>query len=158
MIFAGQGIHYAKAWTQLQALAELLEAPVVTTLGGKSAFPETHPLSLGSGGIGIGEHLWHMLQNADLIFGIGCSLTRRSFNMPMPKGKKMVHVTLDPAEINKDMPVELGRGRRCRPGARRADRRGEGPAQRQAARPAAGVTARDPRPHARNGSASGCRG
>ena len=71
VIVAGQGIHYAKAWPQLKALAELLEAPVMTTLGGKSAFPENHPLSLGSGGIGIGEHLWHFLQNADFIFGIG---------------------------------------------------------------------------------------
>ena len=61
VIHAGQGVHYAKAWPQLKALAELLEAPVMTTLGGKSAFPENHPLSLGSGGIGIGEHLWHFL-------------------------------------------------------------------------------------------------
>src|SRR5438874_12868662 len=60
VIVAGQGVHYGKAWPQLQTLAELLEAPVMTTLPGKSAFPENHPLSLGSGGIGIGEHLWHM--------------------------------------------------------------------------------------------------
>ena len=63
VIHAGQGVHYAKAWPQLKALAELLECPVMTTLRGKSAFPENHPLSLGSGGIGIGEHLWHFLQN-----------------------------------------------------------------------------------------------
>ncbi len=66
VIYAGQGVHYAKAWPQLKALAELLEAPVMTTLDGKSSFPENHPLSLGSGGIGIGEHLWHFLQNADI--------------------------------------------------------------------------------------------
>jgi len=85
----------------------LLEAPVMTTLPGKSAFPENHPLSLGSGGIGIGGHLWHMLQNADFIFGIGCSFTRTSFGTPMPKGKKIAHATLDPGAINKDVPVEL---------------------------------------------------
>ncbi|MGH7060524.1 MAG: thiamine pyrophosphate-binding protein, partial [Stellaceae bacterium] len=96
VIVAGQGVHYGKAWPQLKALAELLEAPVMTTLGGKSSFPENHPLSLGSGGIGIGEHLWHMLQNADLIFGIGCSFTRTSFGTAMPKGKKIAHATLDP--------------------------------------------------------------
>src|SRR6202035_5966557 len=50
VIYAGQGVHYAKAWDALRELAELLEAPVTTSLQGKSAFPETHPLSLGSGG------------------------------------------------------------------------------------------------------------
>jgi acetolactate synthase-1/2/3 large subunit len=107
LIHAGQGVHYAKAWPQLKALAELLEAPVMTTLGGKSSFPENHPLSLGSGGIGIGGHLWHMLQNADTIFGIGCSFTRTSFGTGMPKGKKIIHATLDPYAINKDVPVDL---------------------------------------------------
>jgi acetolactate synthase I/II/III large subunit len=107
IIHAGQGVHYAKAWPQLKALAELLEAPVMTTLGGKSAFPENHPLSLGSGGIGIGEHLWHFLQNADLVFGIGCSFTRSSFATGMPKGKKIIHATLDPYAVNKDVPVDL---------------------------------------------------
>src|SRR5437773_2276370 len=79
----------------------------MTTLPGKSAFPENHPLSLGSGGIGIGEHLWHSLQNADFIFGIGCSFTRSSFATPMPKGKKIAQATLDPYAINKDVPVDL---------------------------------------------------
>jgi thiamine pyrophosphate-dependent acetolactate synthase large subunit-like protein len=107
VIVAGQGVHYGKAWGQLKALAELLEAPVMTTLPGKSAFPENHPLSLGSGGIGIGAHLWHFLQNADFIFGIGCSFTRTSFGTPMPRDKKIAHATLDPYAINKDIPVDL---------------------------------------------------
>jgi thiamine pyrophosphate-dependent acetolactate synthase large subunit-like protein len=107
VIVAGQGIHYAKAWPQLKALAELVEAPVMTTLPGKSAFPENHPLSLGSGGIGIGAHLWHFLQNTDFICGIGCSFTRTSFGTAMPKGKKIAHATLDPYAINKDVPVDL---------------------------------------------------
>ena len=107
VIVAGQGVHYGKAWPQLQALVELLECPIMTTLPGKSAFPENHPLSLGSGGIGIGEHLWHCLQNADFIFGIGCSFTRSSFATPMPKGKKIAHATIDPYAINKDVPVDL---------------------------------------------------
>ncbi|HJU18649.1 MAG TPA: thiamine pyrophosphate-requiring protein [Stellaceae bacterium] len=107
VICAGQGVHYAKAWKQLQELAELLEAPVMTTLPGKSAFPESHPLSLGSGGIGISKQLHTFLQNADLVFGIGCSFTRSSFATPMPKGKRIAHATLDPTDINKDVPAEL---------------------------------------------------
>src|SRR6266403_2172123 len=107
VICAGQGVHYGKAWKQLQELAELLEAPVMTTLPGKSAFPEAHPLALGSGGIGISKQLHTFLQKADLIFGIGCSFTRSSFATPMPKGKRIAHATLDPTDINKDVPVEL---------------------------------------------------
>jgi thiamine pyrophosphate-dependent acetolactate synthase large subunit-like protein len=107
VIYAGQGVHYGKAWVQLQQLAELLECPVLTSLPGKSAFNETHPLSLGSGGVAISKQLHHFLTNADLIFGIGCSFTRTSFGVPMPKGKKIAHATLDPTDINKDVPAEL---------------------------------------------------
>jgi thiamine pyrophosphate-dependent acetolactate synthase large subunit-like protein len=107
VICAGQGVHYGKAWKQLQELAELLEAPVMTTLPGKSAFPENHPLALGSGGIGISKQLFTFLQNSDLVFGIGCSFTRSSFATPMPKGKRIAHATLDPTDINKDVPADL---------------------------------------------------
>jgi thiamine pyrophosphate-dependent acetolactate synthase large subunit-like protein len=107
VIYAGQGVHYAKAWVQLQTLAELLECPVLTSLPGKSAFNEAHPLSLGSGGVAISKQLHHFLTNADLIFGIGCSFTRTSFGVSMPKGKKIAHATLDPTDINKDVPVDL---------------------------------------------------
>ncbi len=107
MIFAGQGIHYAKAWAQLQTLAELLEAPVGTSNPGKSAFDETHPLALGAGSTTHSRQFHRMLHSADLIFGAGCSWTATPFNMQMPKGKKMAHLTLDPADINKDIVSEL---------------------------------------------------
>ena len=87
VIYAGQGVHYAKAWQQLRELAELLEAPVTTSLQGKSAFPETHPLSLGSGGRSMPQPVHHFLTNADVIFGIGCSFATTSFGVAMPKGK-----------------------------------------------------------------------
>src|SRR5689334_13269570 len=103
VIYAGQGVHYAKAWKQLRELAELLEAPVTTSLQGKSAFPETHPLSLGSGGRSISAQLNHFLRSADLIFGIGCSFASTNYGVAMPKGKKIVHATLDPVDVNKDV-------------------------------------------------------
>ena len=106
VIYAGQGVHYAEAWVALRALAELLEAPVTTSLGGKSAFPENHQLSLGSGGRSIPKPVHHFLQEADLIFGIGCSFSRTHFGVPMPEGKRILHATLDPADINKDVEVE----------------------------------------------------
>src|SRR5262245_20377206 len=107
VVYAGQGVHYAKAWKQLRELAELLEAPVTTSLQGKSAFPENHPLSLGSGGRSISRQLHHFLNKADLIFGIGCSFSTTNYGVAMPTGKRLAHATLDPADINKDVRAEL---------------------------------------------------
>ena len=106
VIYAGQGVHYAQAWDSLKELAELLGAAVTTSLGGKSAFPEDHRLALGSGGRAIPKPVHHFLQKADLIFGIGCSFTRTAFGVTIPDGKRVIHATLDPADINKDVPVE----------------------------------------------------
>ncbi|MEC9151824.1 MAG: thiamine pyrophosphate-requiring protein [Pseudomonadota bacterium] len=105
VIYAGQGVHYAEAWSQLKQLAEMLAAPVATSLGGKSAFDETHPLSLGAGGRGVPKALHEFLQKSDVIFGIGCSFTETSFGVGMPEGKRIVHATLDAADINKDVIV-----------------------------------------------------
>jgi thiamine pyrophosphate-dependent acetolactate synthase large subunit-like protein len=108
VIYAGQGVHWAKAWKQLRALAEHLAAPVVTSLEGKSAFPETHALSLGSGGVAVPKTVRYFLDHADVIFGIGCSFTETSFGVPMPKGKTMIHATLDPDHLNKDIAADVG--------------------------------------------------
>ena len=106
VIYAGQGVHYAKAWPQLRALAELLEAPVTTSLQGKSAFPENHPLALGSGGRAMPEPVHHFLARADVIFGIGCSFAATTYGVAMPPGKTIIHATLDPADINHTVPVD----------------------------------------------------
>jgi thiamine pyrophosphate-dependent acetolactate synthase large subunit-like protein len=106
VIYAGQGVHYAQAWREIRELAELLEAPVTTSLQGKSAFPENHPLSLGSGGRSISKQLHHFLTNADVILGIGCSFTTTNYGVPMPKGKVMIQATLDAADLAKDIPID----------------------------------------------------
>jgi len=106
VIYAGQGVHYAQAWQELRELAELLVAPVMTSLGGKSAFPESHLLSLGSGGKSMPKTVHHFLRSSDVIFGIGCSFARSSFAVTMPPDKVIIHATVDPADLNKDVPVE----------------------------------------------------
>jgi acetolactate synthase-1/2/3 large subunit len=108
VIYAGQGVHYARAWPQLKRLAERLAIPVTTSLGGKSSFPETHPLSLGSGGLAVPRAVPTFLHEADLIFGIGCSFTETNFGIAMPKGKTIVHATLDPNHLNKDVEAAVG--------------------------------------------------
>ena len=102
VIYAGQGVHYAEAWPQLKELALLMGSPVTTSLEGKSAFPENHPLSLGSGGRSMPRTVHEFLQNSDVIFGIGCSFTSTNFGVTMPKGKTIVHSTLDPMDLNKN--------------------------------------------------------
>jgi acetolactate synthase-1/2/3 large subunit len=108
VIYAGQGVHYAKAWEGLRALAELLECPVTTSLEGKSAFPETHALSLGSGGRSVPKAVRQFLDEADVIFGIGCSFSTTNYGVKMPKGKRIVHSTLDPADLSKDVRADHG--------------------------------------------------
>ena len=104
VLYAGQGVHYAKAWDALKELAELLEAPVTTTLNGKSAFPGDTSFESR-----LGQPLSHaravgeFLNDADVIFGIGCSFSFTSFGVRMPAGKTIIHATLDPADINKNV-------------------------------------------------------
>ena len=105
VIYAGQGVHWAEAYDELRELAELLAAPVCTSLPGKSSFDETHPLSLGSGGVTMRKSLWDFLHAADVVFGIGCSFSATPFGVAIPPGKTVVHATLDPADINKNVPV-----------------------------------------------------
>ncbi|HEX5957963.1 MAG TPA: thiamine pyrophosphate-requiring protein [Hyphomicrobiaceae bacterium] len=107
VIYAGQGVHYARAWPQLRAVAERLAIPVCTSLEGKSAFPEDHALALGSGGAAIPYAVRHFLDEADLIFGIGCSFTETAFGVQMPRAKRVIHATLDADHVNKDYEVEV---------------------------------------------------
>ena len=80
-----------------------LGAPVTTSLGGKSSFPENHPLSLGSGGNAVPKPVHHFVQKADVIIGIGCSFTETNFGIKFPRGKTFIHATLDPNHLNKDV-------------------------------------------------------
>lgn len=106
-IYAGQGIHWSEAYAELRALAEHLAIPVMTSLPGKSAFDETHPLALGSGGNGINGCVRKWLDECDLLFGIGCSFTATAFGLAIPPGKRVIHATLDPLDIDKSVPSEL---------------------------------------------------
>lgn len=106
VIYAGQGVHYAQAWDELKTLAETWNIPVTTSLEGKSAFDETHPLSLGSGGRAIPRTVRTFLDDADVILGVGCSFALTGFGVRMPRGKTIIHATLDPLDLNKDIPAQ----------------------------------------------------
>jgi len=103
VIHAGQGVLYAEACAELLELAELLQIPVMTTLEGKSAFPEDHPLALGTGGGGVmSGPSHHFLSQADLVLGIGCSFTKHGMASNIPAGKTIIHATNDERDLNKN--------------------------------------------------------
>lgn len=106
VVFAGQGVHYARGWDALLELAETLAVPVGTSLNGKSAFPEDHPLSLGAGSKSEPGQLAHFLREADVIFGIGCSFTQTAYGITVPDDNTVIHSTLDPVDIDKDVEAD----------------------------------------------------
>ena len=107
LLHAGHGVLWSRAWDELRELAELVQAPVMTTMAAKGAFPENHPLSAGTGGHTLAGSAAHFLTTADLVFGIGCSFTKSGFSTPIPSGKTMVQITVDERDVDKCYPTDL---------------------------------------------------
>lgn len=106
VLYAGAGVLYAEAWDELRELAELLSAPVMTTLNAKSAFPEDHPLALGLGGFPIGlfatKQAVHFSRTADVCLAIGVSFKPSATRgAPQPRDIKLIQVDSDFTEVNK---------------------------------------------------------
>ena len=108
VINAGQGILYSESSEELIEFVELTGIPVMTTLAGKSSFPETHQLSLGTGGVSSTLMVNHFRTNSDLIIGIGTSFTNSNFNAPMPSNVALAQITDCADHINKDWKISLG--------------------------------------------------
>jgi acetolactate synthase I/II/III large subunit len=102
VVLAGQGVLYAQASEQLVALAERLSLPVATSLLGKSAFPETHPLALGCASQVTSAPAAEFLRRADLVLAVGSSLTRHATKVTLPPDVPLVHITNDPSDLHKD--------------------------------------------------------
>ena len=107
LIWAGHGVLYAEASAELVAVAERLGAPVMTTLQGKSAFPESHPLSAGVGANASTAMAAHYLAASDVVLALGSSLSVASFTPTLPHGKTILHNTVDPADVNKEYPADV---------------------------------------------------
>ena len=88
VIYAGQGVHWAQAWPQLQGSSPNCSARRSPPASAARALPREPPLSLGSGGDAVPKPVHHFVDNADLIIGIGCSFTETNFGIKFPKGKK----------------------------------------------------------------------
>lgn len=106
VLHAGQEVLYAEATRELVELAEVLGAPVTTTLLGKSCFPEDHPLSLGTAASSRSDCVCRFMERADLICGVGCSFLKSVFASKIPEDISLVHITNDRSNINKDYQCE----------------------------------------------------
>lgn len=103
LILAGHGAIIADASKPLRALAEKLQIPVVNTLHGKGAFPETHDLGLGMLGMHGTAYANKAVMECDLIMSIGSRWDDRIVGKlsEFCKNAVKIHVDIDPAEINK---------------------------------------------------------
>ena len=110
LIMAGHGIILSDAYGELRELAERTGMPVITTLLGISAFPESHPLHLGMPGMHGEVHVNRAIQQADLIIGVGLRFDDRvTGNLAaFARGAKVIHIELDASEIGKNVPVAVG--------------------------------------------------
>jgi acetolactate synthase I/II/III large subunit len=112
LIVAGGGSVASGAWDAVRALAESLSAPVITTLAGRGAIDDDHPLSVG----GLGAHRnplsKRLLAEADVLLSLGARFEEMETNwrpttLPSPAAR-VIQIDIDPAEIGRSVPAELG--------------------------------------------------
>jgi acetolactate synthase-1/2/3 large subunit len=109
VILAGHGILHAEAWDDLRAFAEKTSIPVAWTLLGIGAMNETHPLAYGYMGMHGWKHVNRAIQSADLLIAIGMRFDDRvtgNVRTYAPYAR-IIHVDIDPAEIGKNVAVEV---------------------------------------------------
>jgi acetolactate synthase-1/2/3 large subunit len=109
IIMAGGGVILSGAFNELQALAEILMCPVVTTFKGKGAFPENHPLAMGPIGMHGHAEANKIIIEADCIIAIGARFSDRSVGRfdEFGKGMSIIHFDVDPSEIGKNKSVDV---------------------------------------------------
>ncbi|MEO7556595.1 MAG: thiamine pyrophosphate-binding protein, partial [Acidimicrobiales bacterium] len=111
VVYAGGGILKARAAEALRELAELCDAPVVTTLMARGAFPDDHPLALGMPGMHGNYTAVTAMQRSDLLIALGSRFDDRITGAlaSFAPEAKVIHVDIDPAELGKvrrpDVPI-----------------------------------------------------
>ncbi|MDD2666661.1 MAG: acetolactate synthase large subunit [Methanocellales archaeon] len=109
IVYAGGGVIISNASEELRALAELTLTPVMTTLLGKGAFPENHPLSLGMVGMHGTKYANYAMTETDLIIAVGARFDDRVTGKldAFAPNAKVIHIDIDPAEISKSVSVTI---------------------------------------------------
>jgi acetolactate synthase-1/2/3 large subunit len=109
IIYAGGGIASSDASDELKELAEITNIPVTTTMLGKGAFPDEHPLSLRMLGMHGTRYANYSIMDSDVIFAVGVRFDDRVTGKvsSFAPNAKIIHVDIDPAEISKNVRVDL---------------------------------------------------
>lgn len=111
LIIAGGGVHNSQAWEELRVFVEDFSIPVATTMKGKGSLPETHPLCLGVVGINGTGYATRAAREADLIIAIGVRFSEKTTMgyslFRIPSETKLIHIDIDPNEINRIYPAEI---------------------------------------------------
>ena len=109
IILAGGGAIIAGASDEIVKMSDLLMAPVATTFMGKGAFPETHPLSLGSIGMHGNPAANRLMGEADVLLAVGTRFSdRATANLDtFAPNAKIIQLEIDNAEINKNVEVDV---------------------------------------------------
>ena len=109
MILAGHGVLQSGAMEQVRTLAERAQVPVALTLLGLGGFPASHPLNMGM--MGMHGEAWvnHAIQESDLLIACGMRFDDRVIGTPSQYALKArkIHIEVDPAEINKNIKVDV---------------------------------------------------
>lgn len=109
VILAGGGVILSGASEEVRKLAEQVPAFVATTLMGKGAIPETHPLSLGFVGMHGTKYANYAVSDSDLVIAIGCRFSDRTTGKlsGFAPHAKIIHIDMDAAEIGKNVKVDV---------------------------------------------------
>ncbi len=109
LIMAGHGVHLAEMSKELIELVEKAEIPVVTTLLGTGNIPESHPLSLGMGGMHGEAYANRAVQGCDVLIAMGMRFDDRITGRldQFAKQSKIIHFELDKAEVGKNVTPEV---------------------------------------------------
>jgi len=107
IIYAGGGVIISNASKELLEFAERVDSPIGLSMMGLSAIPGTHPRNLGMTGMHGRYAASKVMSESDLIIAIGTRFSDRATgNKPeFIKGKKFLHIDIDPAEIGKNIPA-----------------------------------------------------
>lgn len=110
VIWAGGGVIASQATVELLELAELLQAPVMTTFMGKGGIPEDHPLSLGNWAMASDTRdlLQELLDSSDLMLALGSRFSAMStgeWSLRLPE--RLIHINIDPAQTNQNYPAAI---------------------------------------------------
>jgi acetolactate synthase-1/2/3 large subunit len=114
LIYAGGGVLLADAAAELKTFVDRLGIPVAHSLMGKGALPDDHPLTLGMTGFWGTQYINDSCRNADVILALGtsfkeadCSSWDPEYTFSIPP-TRLIHIDIDPSEIGRNYPVEIG--------------------------------------------------